>query len=70
LGGVDRTKAAQKLDTLLIGPTDPEAVIAAEVLRRRPDPAAYIDDILNGGAVLGLVFVIALVRFFSKRHPR
>jgi len=49
LGGIDRTKASQKLDTLLVGPTDPEAIIDTEVRRRRPDRAAYLDDLLNGG---------------------
>jgi len=51
LGGIDRTKAPQKLDTFLVGPTDPEVIIDAEVRRRRPDRAAYLDDILNGGAI-------------------
>jgi len=51
LGGIDRTKAPQKLDTFLVGPTDPDAIIDAEVRRRRPDRAAYLDDILNGGAI-------------------
>ncbi len=49
LGGVDRTKAPQKLDTFLVGPTDPDAIIDAEVRRRRPDRASYLDDLLNGG---------------------
>jgi hypothetical protein len=48
LGGVDRTKAPQKLDTFLVGPTDPEAVIDAEVRRRRPDTAVYFRDIADG----------------------
>jgi hypothetical protein len=52
LGGVDRTKASQKLDTFLVGPTDPEAVIDAEVRRRRPDNAVYFRDIADGhGAI-------------------
>ena len=52
LGGLDRTKAPQKLDTFLVGPTDPEAVIDAEVRRRRPDNAVYFRDIADGhGAV-------------------
>ncbi len=52
LGGVDRTKAPQKLDTFLVGPTDPEAVIDAEVRRRRPDNAVYFRDIADGhGAI-------------------
>jgi hypothetical protein len=48
LGGVDRTKAPQKLDKFLVGPTDPDAIIDAEVRRRRPDRGAYLDDLLNG----------------------
>jgi hypothetical protein len=51
LAGLDRAKAPQKLDTFLVGPTDPETIIDAEVRRRRPDRAAYVDDLLNGGAV-------------------
>ncbi len=52
LGGLDRTKAPQKLDTFLVGPTDPEAVIDAEVRRRRPDNAVYFRDIADGhGAI-------------------
>jgi hypothetical protein len=52
LGGVDRTKASQKLDTFLVGSTDPEAVIDAEVRRRRPDNAVYFRDIADGhGAI-------------------
>jgi hypothetical protein len=52
LGGIDRTKAPQKLDTFLVGPTDPEAVIDAEVRRRRPDNAVYFRDIADGhGAI-------------------
>jgi len=49
LGGIDRTKAPQKLDTFLVGPTDPEAIIDNEVRRRRPNRAASLDDLLNGG---------------------
>ncbi len=52
LGGLDRTKASQKLDTFLVGPTDPEAVIDAEIWRRRPDRAAYLDDLLNGDGAI------------------
>ncbi len=48
LAGLDRTRADAKLDTLLIGPTDPDAIIDAEVLRRRADPVA---DFLSGGGV-------------------
>ena len=51
LAGLDRTKAPHKLDTFLIGPTDPDAIIDAEVRRRRPDRATYLDDLLNGGAI-------------------
>jgi hypothetical protein len=51
LGGIDRTKAPQKLDTFLVGPTDPAAIIDAEVRRRRPDRAAYVDDLLSGGEI-------------------
>jgi hypothetical protein len=52
LGGVDRTKASQKLDTFLVGPTDPEAVIDAEVRRRRPDTDSMLRDIADGhGAI-------------------
>lgn len=52
LGGLDRAKASQKLDTFLVGPTDPEAVIDAEVRRRRPDNAVYFRDIADGhGAI-------------------
>jgi len=49
LAGLDRTKAPHKLDTLLVGSTDPAEIIDAEVRRRRPDRAAYLDDLLNGG---------------------
>jgi hypothetical protein len=49
LAGLDRTRSDAKLDTLLIGPTDPDAIIDAEVRRRRPDRVAYLDDLLNGG---------------------
>jgi hypothetical protein len=51
LAGLDRAKAAERLDTLLIGPTDPEAIIDAEVRRRRPDCGTYVDDLLNGGTI-------------------
>jgi hypothetical protein len=51
LGGLDRAKAPQKLDKFLIGPTDPDAIIDAEVRRRRPDRATYLDDLLNGGEI-------------------
>jgi hypothetical protein len=52
LGGVDRTRAPQKLDKFLVGPTDPEAIIDAEVRRRRPDNAVYFRDIADGhGAI-------------------
>jgi hypothetical protein len=51
LAGLDRTKAPQKLDTFLVGPTDPAAIIDAEVRRRRPDRAAYVDDLLSGGEI-------------------
>jgi len=51
LAGLDRTRADEKLDTLLIGPTDPAAIIDAEVRRRRPDRAAYVDDLLSGGEI-------------------
>jgi len=47
LAGLDRTKAPHKLDTFLVGPTDPDPIIDAEV-RRRPDPVA---DLLGGGAI-------------------
>jgi hypothetical protein len=49
LAGLDRTRSDAKLDTLLIGPTDPDAIIDAEVRGRRPDRVAYLDDLLNGG---------------------
>jgi hypothetical protein len=52
LGGLDRTKAPQKVDTFLVGPTDPAAIIDAEVRRRRPDRAAYLDDLLNGDGAI------------------
>lgn len=52
LAGLDRTKAPQKLDTFLVGPTDPDAIIDAEVRRRRPDTDAYFRDIADGhGAI-------------------
>ncbi len=51
LAGLDRAKAPERLDTLLIGPTDPDAIIDAEVRRRRPDRAAYVDDLLSGGEI-------------------
>jgi hypothetical protein len=49
LAGLDRTRSDAKLDTLLVGGTDPDAIIDAEVRRRRPDRGAYLDDLLNGG---------------------
>jgi hypothetical protein len=49
LAGLDRARAEDKLDTFLVGPTDPEAILDAEVRRRRPDRVAYLDDLLNGG---------------------
>lgn len=52
LAGLDRTRADEKLDSLLIGPTDPAAIIDAEVRRRRPDRGAYLDDLLNGGGAI------------------
>ncbi len=52
LAGLDRTRADEKLDTLLIGPTDPAAIIDAEVRWRRPDRGAYLDDLLNGGGAI------------------
>jgi len=52
LAGLDRAKAAQKLDTFLVGPTDPDAIVDAEVRRRRPDRATYVDDLLNGGGAI------------------
>ncbi len=51
MAGLDRAKVPERLDTLLIGPTDPDAIVDAEVRRRRPDRAAYLDDILSGGAI-------------------
>ncbi len=52
LAGLDRTKAPQKLDTFLVGPTGPEAIIDAEVRRRRPDRDVYFRDIADGhGAI-------------------
>ena len=51
LAGLDRAKAPERLDTLLVGPTDPDAIIDAEVRRRRPDRAAYVEYILSGGAI-------------------
>jgi hypothetical protein len=51
LAGLDRAKAPERLDTLLIGPTDPDAIIDAEVRRRRPDHGTYVDDLLNGGTI-------------------
>ena len=41
LAGLDRARAPQKLDTFLVGPTDPSALVDAEVWRRRPDRPAY-----------------------------
>ncbi len=52
LAGLDRGKAPERLDTLLIGPTDPDAIIEAEVRRRRPDRAAYLDDLLKGDGAI------------------
>jgi hypothetical protein len=52
LAGLDRARAEDKLDTFLIGPTDPEAILDAEVRRRRPDRAAYLDDLLNGDGAI------------------
>jgi hypothetical protein len=51
LAGLDRAKAPHKLDTFLIGPTDPDAIIDAEVRRRRPDRVSYVDDLLSGGEI-------------------
>jgi hypothetical protein len=51
LAGLDRSKAPERLDTLLIGPTDPDAIIDAEVRRRRPDRASYVEDLLSGGEI-------------------
>jgi hypothetical protein len=52
LAGLDRAKAPQQLDTFLVGPTDPEAIIDVEVRRRRPDMDAYFHDIRDGhGAI-------------------
>ncbi len=67
LGGIDRTKAPQKLDTFLVGPTDPDAIIDAEVRRRRPDRAAYLNDLLNGdGAITELERAEVLVEWESQ----
>jgi len=52
LAGLDRAKASQKLDTFLVGPTDPVVILDAEVRRRRPDRATYVDDLLNGGGAI------------------
>jgi hypothetical protein len=52
LAGLDRARADDKLDTFLVGPTDPEAILDAEVRRRRPDRAAYLDDLLNGDGAI------------------
>jgi hypothetical protein len=51
LAGLDRAKGPERFDTLLIGPTDPDAIIDAEVRRRRPDRGTYVDDLLNGGTI-------------------
>jgi DNA-binding XRE family transcriptional regulator len=52
LAGLDRIKAPQKLDTFLVGLTDPDAIIDAEVRRRRPDMDVYFRDIRDGhGAI-------------------
>ncbi len=51
LAGLDRAKAPQKLDTFLVGPTDADAIIDAEVRRRRPDRASYVEDLLSGGEI-------------------
>jgi hypothetical protein len=52
LAGLDRTKAPQKLDTFLVGPVDVDALIDAEVRRRRPAMDAYFRDIADGhGAI-------------------
>ncbi len=51
VAGLDHAKAPAQLDTFLNGPTDPDAIIDAEVRRRRPDRAAYLDDLLNGGVI-------------------
>ena len=52
LGGVDRTKASQKLDKFLVGPTDPDQIIDAEARRRRPDTGAMLREIAEGhGAI-------------------
>jgi hypothetical protein len=67
LGGIDRTKAPEKLDTFLVGPTDPDAIIDAEVRRRRPDRAAYLNDLLNGdGAITDLERAEVLVEWESQ----
>jgi hypothetical protein len=65
LAGLDRTKASQKLDTFLVGPTEPDAIVDAEVRRRRPERAAYFDDILNGGVITDLERAEVLVGWES-----
>ena len=50
-GGVDRSRAPEKLDTFLVGPTAAAAIVDEAVRARRPDRAAYLDDIPNGGAI-------------------
>lgn len=52
LSGLDRTRAPHKLDTFLVGPTDPAAIIDAAVRRRRPDRGAELDDLLIGGGAI------------------
>ncbi len=66
LAGLDRAKASQKLDTFLVGPTDPDAIVDAEVRRRRPDRAAYVDDLLSGGAITDLERAEVLVGWESR----
>jgi hypothetical protein len=66
LAGLDRARASQKLDTLLVGPTEPDAIIDAEVRRRRPDRAAYVDDLLGGGTITDLERAEVLIAWESQ----
>ena len=49
LAGLDRQRDGKlNLGPVSFGPTDPEAIVDAEVRRRRPDP---LREMLDGGAV-------------------
>jgi hypothetical protein len=52
LAGLDRTKAPQKLDTFLVGPVDAAVIVDREVGKRRPDPLADLQQLIDGQGVI------------------